>query len=297
MHVPARITRAILAMVVALGAAASAGQAQSKPRLAVLAFENNTTSTIFGSRLGYAAADEFTTQLVHSGEFVVIERRQIETLLTEQKLGMSGAIDANTAARIGRLIGAQAVVVGSITQFSLDRKSAGIGRLAASYTEAESIVDTRVINTNTGEIVLTAKGAGKKRFGGAAFKDYNFERDMDAGTAQEALRPAIEEAVKQLRSQKSQLAGLAVAEPMAQIVGVRGADFYIDRGQNTGIKVGQRFEVVRVVDRITDASGKVLDEVTDAVGTLEVTRVLSQSAIGKLVKGSAKDGDRLRPPS
>ncbi|MCC6772549.1 MAG: hypothetical protein IT360_15240 [Gemmatimonadaceae bacterium] len=295
MHIVSRATCAVLSMAFAVAAAASTGHAQSKPRLAVLAFENNTTSSIFGSRLGYAAADEFTTQLVGTGEFAVIERRQIEALLTEQKLGMSGAVDANTAARIGRLIGAQAVVVGSITQFSLDRKSAGIGRLAASYTEAESIVDARVINTTTGEIVLTAKGTGKKRFGGAAFKDYNFERDMDAGTAQEALRPAIEEAVKQVRSQKAQLATLAVDEPMAQVVGVRGADFYIDRGQNTGIKVGQRFEVVRVVDRITDASGKVLDEVTEAVGMLEVTRVLSQSAIGKVVKGIAKDGDRLRP--
>ncbi len=295
MHIPSRVTSAVLSMALALSVAAAVGHAQSRPRLAVLAFDNNTTLSIFGSRLGFAAADEFTTQLVNSGEFSVIERRQIEALLTEQKLGMSGAVDANTAARIGRLIGAQAVIVGSITQFSLDRKSAGIGRLAATYTEAESIVDARVINTTTGEIVLTAKGAGKKRFGGAAFKDYNFERDMDAGTAQEALRPAIEEAVKQVRAQKSQLASLAVSEPMAQVVGVRGADYYIDRGQNTGVKAGQRFEVVRVVDRITDASGKVLDEVTETVGTLEVTRVLSQSAIGKLVKGSAKDGDRLRP--
>ncbi|MBK8057504.1 MAG: hypothetical protein IPK33_06415 [Gemmatimonadetes bacterium] len=180
------------------------------------------------------------------------------------------------------------MITGSITQFSLDRKSAGVGRFAASYTEAESIVDVRMINVTTGEIILATKGTGKKRFGGAAFKDMNFERGMDAGTAQEALRPAVAQAVEKIRAEKVSLAGLAAAEPMGHVVGLRGADYCIDRGSNTGIKAGQRFEVVRVIDRITDASGKVLDEVTESVGTLEVSRVLSQSAICKLVKGAPR---------
>jgi curli biogenesis system outer membrane secretion channel CsgG len=296
MYSIARISRGCMAVALALHVTALAAGAQSKPRVAVLAFENNTTLSILGSRLGFAAADEVTTQLVKSGEFTVIERSQIETLISEQKLGQSGLVDAATAARIGRLLGAQAVITGSITQFSLDRKQAGMGVLSASYTEAESIVDVRMISVNTGEILVAAKGSGKKRFGGAAFKNMNFERDMDAGTAQQALRPAITQAVDKVRAQKVPLAGLAAAEPMGKVVGMRGGDYYIDRGANTGIKAGQRFEVVRVTDRITDASGKVLDEVTETVGTLEVSRVLSQSAICKLVKGSAKEGDSIRSP-
>jgi hypothetical protein len=39
----------------------------------------------------------------------------------------------------------------------------------------------------------------------------------------------------------------------------------------------------------------VLDEVTDRVGVLEITRVLSQSSIAKLVDGDAKEGDQLQP--
>lgn len=295
MYSLARLGKGCVAMALALPLIALSAGAQGRPRVAVLAFDNNTTLTILGNRLGFAAADEVTTQLVKTGEYAVVERSQIETLLAEQKLGQSGLVDAATAARIGKLLGAQAVITGSITQFSLDRKSAGIGRLAASYTEAESIVDVRMINVNTGEIILATKGTGKKRFGGAAFKDMNFERDMDAGTAQEALRPAVAQAVERIRAEKIPLAGLAAAEPMGRVVGMRGADYYIDRGANTGIKVGQRFEVVRIIDRITDASGKVLDEVTESVGTLEVSRVLSQSAICKLVTGSAKEGDQIRP--
>jgi len=279
-----------LALTVAGGASA-----QAKPRIAVLAFENNTTSAFFGDRLGLAAADELTTQLVKTGEFSVVERQQIDAVLSEQKLGMSGVVDAATAAKIGKLLGVQAVVTGSITQFSLDSKSAGIGRFAATYTEAESVLDARLVNTTTGEIIAVADGNGKKRLGGAAYKDYNFERDMDVGVAQEALRPAVEKLVEGILEQKAELDGLAAAAPTGQVVGSGDAGIYIDRGQNLGVEVGQRFDVLRVIDRITDANGNVLDEVTDVVGVIEVTRVLSQSAICEVVSGEAKEGDRIRP--
>jgi curli biogenesis system outer membrane secretion channel CsgG len=52
---------------------------------------------------------------VKTGEFSVIERRQIETILAEQNMGASGLVDPATAARVGKLLGAPAVIVGSIT--------------------------------------------------------------------------------------------------------------------------------------------------------------------------------------
>ena len=59
------------------------------------------------------------------------------------------------------------------------------------------------------------------------------------------------------------------------------------------MQVGQRFEVVRVVDEIRDANDTVLDRITDTVGVLEVTRVLSQSAICTVVEGEAAEGDTV----
>jgi len=287
-------TAASLTAALVLSAPDSGPAAAQKTRVAVLAFENNTTLAIFGDRLGLAASDEVTTQLVKTGEFSVIERRAIDAILAEQNLGASGLVDAATAARVGRLLGAQAVIIGSITKFSMDRKSGGIGPLSASYTDAESAMDVRVIDATTGEIKVVAEGNGKKRFGGAAFKDVNLERNFDEGVAQEALRPAVETAVRQIVEQKATLAASTAGAPFGQIVGARGQDFYLDRGENAGVKAGQRFEVVRVVDRITDANGNVLDEITEKVGTIEVTRVLSQSAIAKILDGEAKEGDRIR---
>ena len=47
------------------------------------------------------------------------------------------------------------------------------------------------------------------------------------------------------------------------------------------------------VDEIVDANGNVLDRIIEQVGVLEVTRVLSQSAICTLVEGDAAEGDTI----
>lgn len=269
--------------------------AQGKVRVAVLEFQNNTTSGLFGDRLGEAASDELTTQLVKTGAFTVIERQQIAAILQEQHAGASGAIDAATAARVGKLLGAQAVLLGSITQFSIDTKSGGFGVVSASVTEAESKLDVRIVDTTTGEIVAVAEGSGKKRFGGGAYKDKNLRQDFDQGIAQEALRPAVEKAIAIIVGTKEQLAANATPTAAGHVVGNREGSIYVDRGTNAGVKVGDRFEVHRVVDTISDASGNVLDEVTDRVGVIEITRVLSQSSIAKVVDGNAREGDKLQP--
>jgi curli biogenesis system outer membrane secretion channel CsgG len=285
---PHRFAAAVLAAVLATTAA----QAQSRPRIAVVAFENNTTSVIWGDRLGEAAADELTTQLVKTGEFTVVERARFDAIVAEQHAGMSGAIDPATAARVGKILGVQAVVLGSITKFTVEQRSGGFGPLSASYTEAESMLDLRVVDTNTAEVLVVAEGGGKTRFGGAAYRDINLQQTFQQGAAQEALRPSVEKAIAALVQQKAKI---AVAAPAAaQVVGVREGAIYIDRGENVGLKVGQRLEVLRVVDVIKDASGNVLDEVTEKVAVLEITRVLSQSAICSVVEGSPKEGDRVR---
>ncbi len=89
-------------------------------RVAVMSFENNSTWSYWGDNLGKAAADELVTQLFKTGLFSVIERTRLDSLLAEQDLGASGAVDAATAARIGQLLGAQLILMGSITQFSID---------------------------------------------------------------------------------------------------------------------------------------------------------------------------------
>lgn len=90
-------------------------------------------------------------------------------------------------------------------------------------------------------------------------------------------------------------ASVQVPVAPAEIVGVSGTGFYIDKGENYSVAVGQRYQVHRVVDEIRDSNGNLLDRITEAVGMLEVTRVLGQSSICTLVEGEAAEGDMLEP--
>src|SRR5688500_18386666 len=84
------------------------GMVALKRRVGVVDFLNKTK---YGeARLGSAASDVLITELVKSGKFIVVERSRLETLMGEQKLGMSGAIDATTAAKVGKVLGLNAIV-------------------------------------------------------------------------------------------------------------------------------------------------------------------------------------------
>jgi curli biogenesis system outer membrane secretion channel CsgG len=268
----------------------------AKPRVAIMNFENNSRWSRWGNNLGAAAAAELTAQIVQSGQFTVIERAQLEVILSEQDFGASGRVDAATASKIGQLLGVQLVFTGSISQFSIERRSIGFRGIGGSFSNAETALEVRLINADSGEILMTAEGQGNKRMAGGYFRgaSASAEQTFDERAAQEALRPAVENVVAAVARRAGEFASLQPPMPVSQIVGEREGAFYINRGQNAGVTVGQQFAVSRVIDEIRDANGQVLDRVVDQVGRVEVTQVLSQSAIVKVTEGEAAVNDTVQ---
>ena len=56
------------------------------------------------------------SELSHSEKIVIVERQQLETVLQEQALSMTGLIDSTTAQKVGQLLGAEFVLSGTINQ-------------------------------------------------------------------------------------------------------------------------------------------------------------------------------------
>jgi curli biogenesis system outer membrane secretion channel CsgG len=287
------ISRVTSALLFVLLTAATAG-AQAKPRIAVMNFENNSTWSFWGDNLGKAAADELVTNLVNGGTFTVIERAQLESVMAEQRLGASGAVSAATAAKVGKILGVQFVLTGSITAFSIKTIRAGFGGIGGSYSNAETKLDVRLISTETAEILAAMVGQGNKRMGGGSIRGVGAEQTFDQGVASEALRPAVEQVVQKIVAQSSKLTAAMPQAPTGQVVGAKGGQYYINRGESAGVKVGQRFTVSRVTDEIKDADGTVLDRVVANVGVLEVVTVLGSSSICKLVSGAAAQNDTVK---
>jgi len=110
--------RKLLAGVLALTSVAIVApvmaHAQSKPVIAVMYFDNNS----FGKDradydgLGKGIADMLITDMAANQNIRVVERERVQALLTEQNLTRSGAVDPQTAIRLGKIVGAQYMITG-----------------------------------------------------------------------------------------------------------------------------------------------------------------------------------------
>ena len=70
------------------------------------------------SVLGKAVSEELLTGFFSANApFDLVERKQLEAALAEMNLNFSGLIDETQAAELGKLLGADALVIGSITPF------------------------------------------------------------------------------------------------------------------------------------------------------------------------------------
>ncbi len=127
-------------MVLFLLVPAQPAQAEfKKTKIAVLDFQLQGED--FASKdMGKIVAEWLITGLVETGRFDVIERRLLETILEEQKLGVTGAIDPTSAAQLGKVLGVKTIVSGTLLSFG-------------GFVE----INARLINVDTASIVAAEK--------------------------------------------------------------------------------------------------------------------------------------------
>lgn len=95
--------------------------------------------------------EKMISSLVNQGFFRVIDRQQLEKVIAEQKLQMSGIVDNNSAVEIGKILGADGIMVGSITEY---------GRTI--YPKVRLTVNVRVIEVKTGLVKWATEIKGRK---------------------------------------------------------------------------------------------------------------------------------------
>ena len=173
---------AVLCAVAVLNAQTpTGGAAPRKTRIAVLDFDYATVHTnvaaIFGSNVdvGRGVTDFLVTYLVKDGNYSLIERKALDNILAEQNFSNSDRADSSSAAKIGKLLGVDAMIVGSITQFGNDTKSTGVGGVGAvagrfglggvNQKASKAIVGltARLVSIDTAEILAVAEGKGESK--------------------------------------------------------------------------------------------------------------------------------------
>jgi curli biogenesis system outer membrane secretion channel CsgG len=298
-----------------------------KRRVAIMNFEYGTVSTsvaqIFGQNvdIGKGISDVLVDRLVNGTTFTVFERKALDKLMTEQNISNSDRFDPSTAARIGKLVGVEAIIIGSITQFGRDDKKQGLGGIGgavggkfglgnAGRTSSKAVVQitARMISVDTGEILASTQGKGESARsgmdlggaggsggnyggGGVDMKSSNFGQTIIG----EAVNNAVTEMARGLEMNASRIPAKAIVID-ALVADVTGSTIIINKGKGAGVKVGDQLTVRRAGKAITDpATGKVLKRQETLLGTLKITEVDDVSATGTFSgTGAAKVGDTVK---
>jgi TolB-like protein len=149
---------------------------KNKATVAVLDFESIGAE----EHLGKAVAEIVRTELVGTQDYRVVERAQINRALSEQTLQKSGLIDNESAVQIGKIIGADLIVIGSVV------------KIGTAYT-----INSRMIDVKTGEAKLGRNVTGN---------DLNLLTSLSQELIQnlfgEPKKPASTEAVPEKRPEK-----------------------------------------------------------------------------------------------
>src|SRR5262245_15645198 len=234
-----------------------------------------------------------TTALVKTGRFVVLERTAIDRVTGEQDFGESGRVNPETAPAKGRIIAAQTLINGDITEFSYEQSSFGgkaspIGQLAAKADKVTAIValDIRLLDAVTGEVIFSQRSKGKASMSGVAADFAYLDKSLSVASQQntplgKASREALEGSVAAI------VAGLKKVPWSGRIIDVREDRVYINAGSEAGIQSGMQFDVYEPQLALVDPeTGKALGTPDRRIGAVTVEAVEDKYSVARVTDGS-----------
>ncbi|OGS14128.1 MAG: hypothetical protein A2234_10920 [Elusimicrobia bacterium RIFOXYA2_FULL_58_8] len=149
MKIPAHMAFLAVALLVLSGCAANevilrhVPQEGQKYRVAIMTFKDAPGYP----GTGQIARDTLSTHILNVRRYDVVDREALDLLLKEQQLTTTGITDQSQAMKIGKLLGVDGIVVGSVTEF----RKRGFMRTAIVA------IDARLISVQTGEVQWTTR--------------------------------------------------------------------------------------------------------------------------------------------
>jgi len=266
------------------------------------------SSALFGTDvdIGKGITDLLVDKLVNDGTFSVIERKALKSVLDEQNRSISDRFDSSAAAQIGRLLGVDAIVIGSVTQFGRDDGGGGGGWRAPGVDvgvrrgKAKAVVGitARIVNVDTGEILAGVTGKGKsKRKGLDLFGGGGAINMGSSNFAQTIIGEAVYDAVNSVAAQLHANSYKVTARPLkidGLVAYVDGDELIMNVGSKAGVEVGAVLVVGRVTREDRDPNtGAVIRRTEEELGYVKITKVEALSSVGKHSGAPVKVKDRV----
>ncbi len=198
-----------MALAAALLVPGAAAAQDTRPGVGIMPFDNGGS---YGqdaedySALSIGLQQMLIGEMARNSGLRLVERGRLNELISEQDLAASGRVDANTAAQIGRLIGARYMIMGGFIDFYGDFR-----------------LDARVVDVETSEIIKTDRARDQRE----NLFDILFSLANDIPNGLEL--PALSSRDRQTREENRDR--LKDAPPEAVRAYMRGL-LYQDRGDN-----------------------------------------------------------------
>jgi curli biogenesis system outer membrane secretion channel CsgG len=186
-------------------------QATAKKRIVVMDFDYGTTNSYYSSYRGVGAAKGISelliNELVNNGTYTVVDRSKLDQALKQEN--RTGSMDAGTAAEIGKKLGVDAVLIGTITKFNIDKQSGGGSFMGigggSQKTKATVQIDVRLIGTASGDILATAKAVGEADQSDSNISVMGLGGNSGSSNEDGLLSAAVDKAVGQMVTKLAEL--------------------------------------------------------------------------------------------
>jgi len=274
----------ILSLLVSLLAAAPA---LAKTRIAVIDFEDAAGS----GAPARAITDMLVTELFNTKLFTIIERSKIDSLLFEQNMVISGAIDTSSAVKLGKLLGVEMLITGSITEFRNEVAGGAIpipglpAGVAVGSRTGYVTIDLRAVDAQTGEIRMVAReqGASNQTLGGVAYDGAVFGGGKIGGVMAGATHKAVLKLTEKLKELPS---SLPARSETFNVIQASGAQVMVDAGSsNSDLAPGTFLAAYREGATITAMDGTVLDAEKIYLSVLTVVEVKPNYSVCSIIRG------------
>jgi curli biogenesis system outer membrane secretion channel CsgG len=270
---------------------------QNLPRIAVVGITSTAPGYIWRSNspLSQGATDLMVNALLKTNRFRVFERSKLDAILQEQDFQhFSGLVDQTTAVKLGKMIGVDAILTGSITNISF-KKGGGISiagvKIRKSYVKV--VMTIRIIDVTTGEILYSTvqeEMAYKSGIsgvlpipipGGIRFSQ---EEAVDILSAVELIcDKVVLDFVAKMDRKTVELRSAPLEGYVVKVVSTSSGTItqvYINFGANSGIKVGDEVRIYREGEVILDPkTNEVLDRELDLIAQARITKVKDKLSI------------------
>lgn len=231
--------------------------------------------------LGKQATDMLSTRLVQTQKFLVFERPDLNKIQAEQ----ARANDSN-------LIGVDALIVGSITEFGRNTTGKSGFLSATKIQTAHAKVEIRLVDVRSGYVFFTATGTGDASTESGEIAGFGSKADYNEALNDRAIGAAITDV------QGALIAKLEERPWHTDILKVDGNLIYISGGTQQGLKVGDKLAVLQSGEVVKSAqTGFEIALPAKSVGTVRVSGLFgdnetNEGAVTELLSGRITESQK-----